>query len=213
MAYNDDTSRPNVVTTILLGIALVIGLLFLLGASAAYLNAAAAGGFNLKEVIILSGLAIGVLSCIMLFYKIVAGKPLNGGGHIPQRERRSRGVLFGCLALGATLGLIMAATDGQNHGDFFANTPLPRNAALALAAIWGVIVPIITWFWLTRIVDEHEREAYRIGGEWAGHCVIIAIPTWWLLARGGFVAEPSAMAAVGILAVVWTAVWLVKKYS
>ena len=94
----------------------------------------------------------------------------------------------------------------------FSDSPLPLALAVLLAVFWGVIMPVIAWFWHTRAIDEQEANAYRDGGYYAAYGYLMGAPTWWFLWRGGLLPEPNGTLIFCLFAIIWTAVWVWKKY-
>jgi hypothetical protein len=73
-------------------------------------------------------------------------------------------------------------------------------------------MPVVLWFWHTRAIDEQEANAYKDGGYYAAYAFLMLTPLWWLLWRGGLLPEPNGFAIYMAFSLVWTIVWLWKKY-
>jgi hypothetical protein len=138
---------------------------------------------------------------------------------LTRRERLNRNVMVGCMALGAVMGGVLAATGNLDISDpasgplaIFDDSPMPVAVALAIVFLWAIIMPILAWFWHTRAIDEQEASAYRDGGYYAAYAYLILAPVWWLLWRGSLLPEPSGVAIFMTFAFIWSAVWFWKKY-
>ncbi len=132
-------------------------------------------------------------------------------------ERANHRLLAICGGLGGAIGLATAVVAlQQRHGPNGANvslltTPLPAWLAVVIAVLWGVVLPVISWRW-HRVVDEHEREAYRDGAI-AGYYVIgVGAPVWWFLWRGGLLPAVDAFWLYVAVMTVSGTVWIWRKY-
>ncbi|WP_019515841.1 hypothetical protein [Sphingomonas sp. Mn802worker] len=120
------------------------------------------------------------------------------------------GALGGLIGLGTALAALRDHAPGDAHPSLL-SAPLPAWVALLIVVAWGVVLPVISWRW-HRVVDEHEREAYRDGALLGFYVLTIGAPVWWFLWRGGMAppVDPVAMfiaplSAAGI-------VWIWRKY-
>jgi hypothetical protein len=131
-----------------------------------------------------------------------------------RREKLNQRVMVGSGLLGAmiAIALLASSTLSGNEPSMFANTPIEPWLAILLAAIVGIGVPILSWYWHHRIIDEQEADAYRSGALIAAYVYWILAPTWWLLWRGRLVPSPDGVAIYMITMVVATAIWFSKKY-
>lgn len=131
--------------------------------------------------------------------------------------RANHALLAICGFLGGMVGLALAVSaltsggDKADVADTMITGPLPAWVAVALALVWGVLLPIISWRW-ERVVDEHEREAYRQGAVAGFYMIGIGAPGWWLLARGGLVPPVDPIGLYIAVLSVTGAVWLWHKY-
>lgn len=92
------------------------------------------------------------------------------------------------------------------------SSPLPLWFAVLMALIWGVVIPIISWRW-HRVVDEHERQAYRDGAVASFYTVGLGVPVWWFLWRGGALPPVQVEWVYGAMLAVGGLVWLWRKYA
>ncbi|WP_312489368.1 hypothetical protein [Sphingomonas sp.] len=92
------------------------------------------------------------------------------------------------------------------------SSPLPLWFAVLMALIWGVIIPVISWRW-HRVVDEHERQAYRDGAVASFYTVGLGVPVWWFLWRGGALPPVQIEWVYGAMLGVGGLVWLWRKYA
>lgn len=132
-------------------------------------------------------------------------------------ERANHRLLAISGVLGGAVGLVLALTalgghrKGDNLSDAMLNGPLPVWLAIVLALLWGVVMPIISWRW-ERVVDEHEREAYRDGAVAGFYALSIGGPVWWVLARADLVRPVDPVALYALVLVATGGVWLWRKY-
>jgi membrane associated rhomboid family serine protease len=91
------------------------------------------------------------------------------------------------------------------------SSPLPLWFAVLMALIWGVVIPITSWRW-HRVVDEHERQAYRDGAVASFYTVGLGVPVWWFLWRGGALPPVQVEWVYGAMLAVGGLVWLWRKY-
>lgn len=175
----------------------------------------------------LSGSALAVLAG---FGAIIAGltyaiwrnaqKLKASGENMTRRETLNRNIIVACGLLGGLIGVSLAVigisrlpdSAELDLGSLLVTGPIPVAASLILVFVWGVIMPVIAWFWHTRAIDEQEASAYRDGGYYAAYTYLILTPVWWLLWRGGLVPEPNNVAIFMTFSLIWTAVWFWKKY-
>ena len=133
-------------------------------------------------------------------------------------ERANHRLLAISGAVGGVVGGAMAVVSilHRPHGTPFDHqtlwtSPLPLWFAILMVLVWGVVIPVISWRW-HRVVDEHERQAYRDGAVASFYTVGLGVPIWWFLWRGGALPPVQfewvyvAMLAVGSI------VWLWRKY-
>jgi len=108
----------------------------------------------------------------------------------------------------------ISITSGKIIDPFSAllTSPIPLTIVIPLVVFWGVIMPVIAWFWHTRAIDEQEANAYKDGGYYAAYAFLMLTPLWWLLWRGGLLPEPNGVAIYLTFSLVWTIVWFWKKY-
>jgi hypothetical protein len=175
----------------------------------------------------LSGPALAVLAVLGA---IIAGlayviwrnaKKLKSNSEpMTKREKLNRNIILGLGLMGGVMGVIMSTTIMGNIPDgepaslaaMFGSGPIPLSVVLPFVFVWGVIMPVIAWFWHTRAIDEQEASAYRDGGYYAAYAFVILTPLWWMLWRGGFLPEPDGIAIYLTFSVLWSAVWFWKKY-
>lgn len=120
-------------------------------------------------------------------------------------------VLGGVIAVATTLPVLRGHRPGTPPPSLV-TAPLPAWLAVAVALIWGVVLPIICWRW-HRVVDEHERAAYRDGAVAGFYVVGAAAPVWYWLWRGGLAPPVDAITLYVATVAVTGVVWLVRKYA
>jgi len=134
-------------------------------------------------------------------------------------ERANHRLLVLSGGVGGLIGLALATVSllSMPHGrklDDHAvwTSPLPLWFAIVMALLWGVVIPIISWRW-HRVVDEHERQAYRDGAVASFYTVGLGVPVWWLLWRGGVLPPVQVDWVYGAMRTVGSIVWLWRKYA
>jgi hypothetical protein len=143
----------------------------------------------------------------------LSGEPLS------RRERLNRNIMTACILLGGVTGVALAFSGTFKNGDDFGHStsflygPIPLPMTLVIVFFWLVVMPVVTWFWHTRAIDEQEASAYRDGGYYAANAYLFLAPAWWVLWRGGLLPEPNDIAIYLAFSIIWTAVWFRKKYS
>jgi hypothetical protein len=138
---------------------------------------------------------------------------------LTKKEKLNRNILIACGLAGGVIGAFIAFfsdTTSNFQGiiddGLFSSSTIPAAAALAIAAFWCIAMPVIAYFWHKKAIDEQEAAAYRDGGYYAAYAYIIGAPTWWILARGGFVPEINGVVVFIIFNFIWLGVWFYKKY-
>lgn len=141
-------------------------------------------------------------------------KVRNNSERLRQREKLNQRVMVGSGLLGAIIAIALLASSmlAGNEPSLFASTPIEPWLAILLAITVGIGVPVVSWYWHNRVIDEQEADAYRSGALIAVYVYWIAAPVWWLLWRGGLVPAPDGVALYLITMFVATAIWFSKKY-
>jgi hypothetical protein len=107
---------------------------------------------------------------------------------------------------------MMSATASGEAPSIFASVPIEPWVAVLLAAIVGIGMPILSWYWHARVIDEQEADAYRSGALIAIYAFWIVAPVWWLLWRGGMLPAPDGVALYLMTTFVALIIWFWKKY-
>jgi hypothetical protein len=130
------------------------------------------------------------------------------------REKRSNLIIIACGVIGGLLGLglVVGSDLGGGPPDVFSNAPIAPAFAISLALVVGILMPVISWYWHNRVIDELEADAYRSGALIAIYAYWMISPTWWLLWRGGLVAAPDGIAIYMITIFTALFIWFWKKY-
>ena len=130
------------------------------------------------------------------------------------RMRKSRILLYICLAVGLVVGMGLALADGQDAADLGAliSPSAPISPAVALALFAALMVSIALSLRWHMLLDEHERAAYDFGAVAALYVYFMVSMGWWLLARGGFVPAPNGYVIFWLVTFVWAVGWLVRRY-
>ena len=219
MLDSDDVAKSNG-RSIMWIILSSLGIVMVAGAIAGYMaehNAQGGGPLGTAGIVTFSVFAALIAG---LGYAIWTNSQKLRASNEPltKRERLNRNILLGCGIGGGIVGLTVSlnsaltASPDSDAIDLFVSSAIPPIAALFLAFIWGVIMPVISWVWHKRAIDEQEASAYRDGGYYAAYAFLMGAPTWWFLWRGGLVPEPNGVVIFLLFTFIWSAVWYWKKY-
>lgn len=198
-----------------------VGIVMLLGAIGGFLSqhdTQGGGAIGSTGIAVLSVFVAVIVVLAFAIWKLFQ-QTKQSGDKETRREKLNRNIILACGGLGGVMGVAIAATSVSTMSDnaadpfsaFFVG-PIPLTIVVPLILIWGVIMPVVAWFWHTRVIDEQEANAYRDGGYYAGYAFLILTPLWWLMWRGGLVPEPNGVAIYLTFSLVWSAVWFWKKY-
>jgi hypothetical protein len=145
----------------------------------------------------------------------------EGKEPLTKKERLNRNILIACMAIGGALGGAWGAVSAFNsnadvletlYAISFGDGPVSIWFAIVFTLVWGVITPVLAWFWHQRAIDEQEAAAYRDGGYYAAYALLIIAPLWWILGRAGLIPEVNGVIIYISFTLIWTAVWFWKKY-
>lgn len=130
------------------------------------------------------------------------------------REKRSNRIIIVCGLIGGLLGAGLTVGSDLSGGapDVFSNTPIDPAFAIGLALVVGVLMPLISWYWHNRVIDELEADAYRSGALIAVYAYWTLAPTWWVLWRGGLAPAPDGIAIYLVTIFTALVIWFWKKY-
>jgi hypothetical protein len=198
-------------------VALSLALVFLLGMAGGFIaaNLEEGDGFSLVEGLILAAILLAFAACAWLMLRDLR-RP-TGEEPLTRKERLNRNILVGCALLGLVVGIAMTIGGGGESltrgGGLLSNDPLPGGLVLALVAVLGVLLPILSIFWHRSAIDELEADAYKTGALYAVYVYMIGAPIWWLLWRGGFVPAPNGIVIYFAVILTLGAVWMHKKHG
>lgn len=99
-------------------------------------------------------------------------------------------------ALGFVAAMVMQAGSDGTDG-LFSNAALTPPVAIALSAMWvvGLTIALILYH---RTVDDHERQAYHLGGLAGFYAFVFPCPVWWVLWRADLAPPVEAMPLFGL---------------
>lgn len=192
----------------------IIGGIMALGMIAGFVPVAAEHGFSLRDAAILA-VMLAVTAGLGVLAHRLGVRLLGRKTQIPSRERHSRNILIGSCLFGLVTGMAIAifglAGESDNAFALFTNSPIRPAFAIAMTAILVLVLPLISWQW-HKAIDEHERDAYRAGAVAGSYLFLIGAPAWWLLWRGGLVPQPDGVIFYYAFCLLFSIVWLWKKY-
>ena len=196
-----------------LAILLSIAGLFLAGIAAGVVAGAISVGHLPKRMWVL---AIPFLAAPAAFVLLKAAwrltvPPQSASGY----EKRYWRMWMVVTALGIPVGAALAfstRSDDLASLNPFRTEPIAAPIAILLAVLaTGFFAAAVALY--HRTIDDHEERAYLWGSQLAYYFLVLALPAWWLLERGGIVGPVTAtVALIAILisflvqAIVWA--WL-----
>jgi len=204
----EDSNQSNIrraITLLLGGVMLIflVGVLFGFGAKILEDQ-----NFSLTSGLILTGIVVAIAAGATFMWKQLKARP---AAQMANSERKSRNIYIASMAMGAALGIYIMATSGPDFDTIFSNGPISATTAIGALIGWLVLMPAITVLWW-RTTDEHELKAYSDGALFAFHLYIFVAPSWWMMARAGWLPQHDPMIVFAIVMIVWSAVWLIRKY-
>jgi hypothetical protein len=208
--HSEETSEGRVLLKrALIGTVAGLSLVLMAGVFAGYLSAAIEhGGPSLIDAIILACIA-GLIALIAYggwrFWPATSGEP------IANSTRKGARILFAMCGLGMVIGFAFAASEESGSLSLFSNGPIGTVTAAVAIAGWTIAVPVLTWMWW-RTVDEHETAVYAESSLISFHIYLIGAPTWWLATRAGWLPAQDPMIVWLVVAIVWTVIWLYRRY-
>jgi hypothetical protein len=193
-----------------------LGIVMTAGAVAGYLaehQAQGGGPLGATGIIVMAVFAAIICG---LAYAILRNSVKIRSSNEPllRREKMNQRVVVGSGLLGGLIAvvLMMSATASGEAPSIFASVPIEPWVAVLLAAIVGIGMPILSWYWHARVIDEQEADAYRSGALIAIYAFWIVAPVWWLLWRGGMLPAPDGVALYLMTTFVALIIWFWKKY-
>jgi len=159
------------------------------------------------DVLVIGGLAIFIALIAWAMWRLW---PSRGDDPEAPRVKRSRTIVYALMGTSVVCGVALGLADGPD-ASVFAGGPISPLAAGIAIFVWLGIMPIVTWLWW-RSIDEHEGEAYRDGAFVAGHAYLFIAPAWWMATKAGWLPPQDPLFVFVIISIIWSLVWLIKKY-
>ena len=159
---------------------------------------------------ILGVAALIVLGAIWTIWRNIAAFSLPTS----PRMRKTRILLYACLAMGVVAGVGMAVVEGPDASDlgtlFSASAPISPSAAIFLV-VTMLLATALSARW-HMLLDEHERASYDFGAVVALYAYFVVSVCWWLLARGGLAPSPDGYLIFWLVTIVWVIGWAIRRY-
>jgi hypothetical protein len=209
-ALSDNLPSEGAIMLKRAGIAVVggIALIFMAGMMAGFISAVLdKGSMSAKGAAIFAAM---VLVAGAIAYAMWRFWPRMERVPEAPRVKEARRLLYLSLGLGGLLGVVMGIAGGSTE-DLFSNTAVSASFAGWSIAVYLTVLPVMTWLWW-RNVDEHEAGAYRDGAVVAVHGYLFAAPVWWMATRAGWAPPQDPMVMVVFVSLLWSAVWLYRRY-
>lgn len=164
---------------------------------------------------VLAIMAVGLVGGAVALFRFRHLAMPNSAAKAPS-ERANHRLIAWTGALGGVIGLAMAIATSQGAGpgerlDILSGA-IPGWFAVLIAFLWGVVLSAMTWRW-HRVIDEHEREAYRDGAVAGYYVMAIGAPVWWFLWRGGLLPAVDAFWLFMAVMIASGGVWMWRKYA
>ena len=181
---------------VLIAILLSITGLFLLGLAAGVIAAMITKGHLPSRLWVVAlpviGAPLGALS-LWASWRLAA-PPQSASGY----EQRYWRMWMLVTALGIPVGAALAFS--TRSGDLksfnpFGTEPIEAPIAILLALLVTGFFAAAVWLY-HRTIDDHEERAYLWGSQLAYYFLVLALPAWWLLERGGIVGPVTALVAL-----------------
>ncbi|MBL0923969.1 MAG: hypothetical protein IBJ12_05820 [Sphingomonadaceae bacterium] len=215
MTDRDDADNSNARATIWIMLA-ALGIVMTGGAIAGYWSEMRSDGGDPLSPPGIIALALFIAIIGGLAYSIWrnAHKIKASGDPLSRREKLNNRILVGSGSLGAIIAVILSLSGraGDGRPDVFSNAPISEPVALLLAFTVGVLLPLVSWYWHKKVIDEQEEAAYRTGTLFAMYAFWIIAPVWWLLWRGGMLPAPDGVALYLMTTFIVVIIWFWKKY-
>jgi hypothetical protein len=207
-----DGGGRHVLWTMLAG----IGIVFVAGGVAGYLSehmVQGGGPLGTVGVVVLGVCALLIAGLAYAIWRS-ARKIRQGELSMARRDRMNQRTMVFSTLLGGLIALVLLVSSDVTTGDpsIFADAPIAPWVAVLLALVTGVGIPLLSWHWHNRVIDEQEADAYRSGALIAVYVYWIGAPSWWLLWRGGLVPAPDGIVIYLITIFTASIIWFWKKY-
>lgn len=212
----DDGGEPQgrlMLWTVIAGLALIMTL----GAVAGFfaqMDADGKSAFGTVGIVAMGLFATTIAGLAYVVWRNM-GKMNKNAAAMTRRDRLNNKILLVFGAAGGAIGLVLAFTGDMStqNPNAFSSDPIPAIVAVILAVVIGLIMPLLSYYWHLKVVDEQEEAAYRAGALIAMYAFWFTAPTWWLLWRGGLLPAPDGIALYMMTIVTALIVWLWKKYG
>ena len=171
-------------------------------------------GSNGRRVLWMIVATFGIIMTGGAIAGFLAEKIKLSGDPLSRREKLNNRILIGCGIFGGLVALILLISGdvSAQNPNILSSDPISPVVAIILAIASGVLLPLLSWYWHAKVVDEQEEAAYRTGALIAIYAFWYIAPTWWLLWRGGILPAPDGIALYMMTTFIALFVWFWKKY-
>lgn len=199
--------------------AIALGLIFVAGVLTGFIvKTVERGTFDATAMLVLAGLIalLGLLGWMLA--RRIKTYLLQPDEPVGPSERKVRRVLlftFGFAVVFGAVPIILAQQLGYDNAPraidaLLSNAPIPPIlAAVLLVLLAGTTMITIVYY---RLIDEHESAAQQFASNISFNAYVFIVTAWWLAAKGGFTPPMNAGAIFASTLLVWTAVWLWRRY-
>lgn len=189
-----------------------LGIVMTGGAIVGFMSEINSSSDDVKSGPALAALGIFVAIIAGLAYSILrnALKIKQSEYPLSRREKLNNQIMVGSAIFGGLVAVVLVLSGDVSSG--ISDGPISPAIAIGVAFAFGVLVPLMSYYWHKKVVDEQEDAAYRSGALIAIYAFWIGAPVWWLLWRGGLVPAPDGITIYFITTFTAVIVWFWKKY-
>lgn len=187
-------------------IAIFVATAMLAGGFAGYNESAAEAGNSVMAPWIGPVIAISLGTLALVFY---FRRHAGWWRYWSPRKRLYWTSLLLSGGLGMAIAIIMQSGDGVDG--LFSYSALTPAFAITLSMLWIVGLAVALFFY-HHSVDDHERQAYHLGGLAGFYAFIVPCPVWWVLARAELAPPVEAMPLFALSLTVNSAVYAWYKF-
>jgi hypothetical protein len=193
-----------------------LGMVMTAGAITGFLAEHQDDGGGALSVMAISALAtfIAIIGGLAFVFWRNAQKLNTSGEQMTRREKLNNRILAACAVSGGLIGLVLVISGdlSTQNPNMFSSDPISPIVAVTLAILIGILLPLVSWYWHERVIDEQEEQAYRSGALMGMYAFWFVAPVWWLLWRGGMLPAPDGVALYLMTTFIALIVWFWKKY-
>ena len=164
-------------------------------------------------IVVAAAATVGLVQLLRALFK---GGMFDG---MTSFNRRYWKMMLGIGLIGAVIGMALVSIGLLGGGVspmelLTGGFSIGPTASVIVTAVLAILLSLAFWLY-HRAIDDHEERAYLWGSQVAYYFVMLAIPGWWLLSRGGVLAPLDFGAAISVVLasfLIQFAVWAWFKF-